>query len=85
MLSQGKSIHKDELASIFIRMYNLEKLINSITTVTVGKNHFKLHPMVAPPEAAPGFSAGGGRGVSGGNLYEDFMLTGGGQPQIRGG
>ena len=29
-------------------MYNLEKLINSITPVTVGKNHFKLHPMVAP-------------------------------------
>ena len=35
------------------------------------------------PEAAPGFSAGGARGGQRGfrgNLYEDFMLTGG-QPQ----
>ena len=39
-------------------------------------------------EAAPGFSAGGGtgggRGVSGGNLYEDFMLTGGGSLKLGG-
>ena len=46
-LSLGESVFANELPSVYRKMHTLEILINSVSPVTVKKDHFKLHPVVA--------------------------------------
>ena len=46
-LSLGESVSANELPPINRKMHTLEILINSVTPVSIKKDYFKLHPVVA--------------------------------------